>query len=114
MSPLLALPVVVVLVLVVLAGLLRRVLAWNALQRAPDVIRCAPTDVIVLVGTNDVLGTLSERDARRYVWGKKLPARPSLAFYRSSLDELITRLTAQAHTRVAVCTLPREPSATPG
>ena len=81
-------------------------LAWNALQRAPAVLRCAPTDVVVLVGSNDVMGSLSARDARRYLAAKRLPQLPDAAFYERSLDALLCELQSAPGVRVAVCTLP--------
>lgn len=81
-------------------------LAWNALQRVPGVLHCTPTDVIVLVGSNDVMGSLSARDARRYRAVKKLPQLPDAAFYQRSLDALLGELQSRPDTRVAVCTLP--------
>jgi acyl-CoA thioesterase I len=80
-------------------------LAWNALQRADTVLACAPDDVIVLVGSNDVMGSLTARDARRYRVGKKLPQLPDLEFFRSSMDALLAKLIGSG-ARVAVCTLP--------
>src|SRR5262245_41482522 len=41
-------------------------LAYNARQRLDEVIACQPDFVIVLVGTNDVLATMSPRHERRY------------------------------------------------
>src|SRR5438105_4380722 len=48
-------------------------LAYNALRRLPEVLRCDPDYVAVLVGTNDVLATLSSAQARRYERWRALP-----------------------------------------
>jgi lysophospholipase L1-like esterase len=81
-------------------------LAYNALMRAPAVNACAPDDVVILVGSNDVMGSLSERDARRYVYGKRLPQRPDRDFYRTSLASLVDAVRASGRARVVLCTLP--------
>ena len=50
-------------------------LAYNALQRLPDVLACRPGKVIVWVGGNDVL-TLASRKVRRFfTFGSVCPAR---------------------------------------
>ncbi|HEY0256766.1 MAG TPA: GDSL-type esterase/lipase family protein, partial [Candidatus Methylacidiphilales bacterium] len=42
-------------------------LAWNGLQRLDKVVAERPDIVTILIGTNDVNATLSERNRLRYV-----------------------------------------------
>lgn len=80
-------------------------LAWEALQRLDDVLGCQPSDVVVLVGTNDILGSLTPKAARRARKLKGLPDEPSREWFKESLAELSRRL-GEAGVRVAICSLP--------
>lgn len=81
-------------------------LAWNALRRVPEVARCAPDDVLVLVGSNDVMASLGPREERMYRRLMRLPERPTLAFYRQSLARIADELRARTSARITLCTLP--------
>src|SRR4029079_19398693 len=64
-------------------------LAYNALSRLPGVIACRPDLVVVLVGTNDILSTLSRRNQAFYRRAKKLPLSPNIAWYRENLQAIV-------------------------
>ena len=81
-------------------------LAWNVLQRLDDVVACRPDAVILLVGTNDVLGTLGPGWESMYRRQQHIPATPTLAWYRESLRATLGRLSAETGARVAVLDLP--------
>ena len=81
-------------------------LAYNVLQRLERVVACDPDFVVILVGTNDVQGTLSERVRRLAMRGNRLPEEPSLAGYRRCLGEIVTRLHARTRAKVGLCSLP--------
>jgi lysophospholipase L1-like esterase len=75
-------------------------LAWNGLQRLDRVIADRPDAVTILIGTNDVNATLSERNRLRYYEFNRLPVtHPDLAWYRENLRAIVGRL--QAETRLA-------------
>ena len=81
-------------------------LAWNVLQRLDDVVACRPDAVILLVGTNDVLGTLGPGWESMYRRQQHIPATPTLAWYRENLRATLGRLSAETGARVAVLDLP--------
>jgi lysophospholipase L1-like esterase len=81
-------------------------LAWNALQRLPSVIECDPDAVVVLVGTNDILASLSDRVAATAVKSKHLPVRPSLPWYGENLSRIVFELQAATQACIALCSLP--------
>ena len=68
----------------------------QVLDRLDDVLACNPADVVILVGTNDVLTSLTASDAE---------AEKSLADYRSVLDRVVQRL-QEGGARVTLCSLP--------
>ena len=81
-------------------------LAWNGLQRLDALIADQPDAVTILIGTNDVNATLSERNRLRYVEFNKLPVtHPDLAWYEQSLRAIIGRLQAGTRARLAVLSL---------
>ncbi|HEY4223451.1 MAG TPA: GDSL-type esterase/lipase family protein, partial [Myxococcota bacterium] len=66
-------------------------LAWNARLRLQEVLDTKPNDLVVLVGSNDVLAGLDEVRERRYMTSKNLPQRPTLAWYRDNLIAISER-----------------------
>ncbi len=80
-------------------------LAWNVRERLPDVIRCRPAAVTILIGTNDVNARLSPANEARYMKNQKLPQKPDPAFYRENLASILD-LVKKETPAVAVMTLP--------
>ncbi len=81
-------------------------LAYNARQRLDQVVACAPDYVVVLVGTNDVTSTLNENVARLAMRSRRLPCRPSIAWYRENLAQIVVRLQEQTRAAVGLASLP--------
>jgi lysophospholipase L1-like esterase len=81
-------------------------LAWNGLQRLDRVIAEKPDAVTILIGTNDVNATLSERNRLRYHEFNRLPVtHPDLAWYEQNLREIVRRLQAETAARLALLSL---------
>jgi lysophospholipase L1-like esterase len=81
-------------------------LAWNVLQRLDDVIACRPDAVTLLVGTNDVLGTLGPSWETTYRRQQHIPVTPTLAWYVENLRGIVDRLMAETGARLAILDLP--------
>ncbi len=79
---------------------------YHAWQRLESVIACQPDFVVILCGTNDVLGILDSDAWRRYRGAKRLVQPPSLERYRDSLHDVIRQLKTRTRARVALCSLP--------
>jgi lysophospholipase L1-like esterase len=80
-------------------------LAWNGLQRLDRVIAEKPDFVSILIGTNDVNATMSERNLIRYKAFNHLPTEPSLTWYECILGEIIKRLKHETPARLALLSL---------
>ncbi len=81
-------------------------LAWNGLQRLDRVIAVQPDFVTILIGTNDVNATLSERNRVRYHEFNRLPiARPDLAWYEENLGRIVTHLKSDTRAKLALLSL---------
>ncbi len=81
-------------------------LAWNVLQRLDEVIACAPDVVTLLVGSNDILATLSPGHEARYRRHQRLPQRPTLQWYQENVERILDRLGAETRARLVVLELP--------
>lgn len=81
-------------------------LAWNVLQRLDEVIACDPDVVTLLVGSNDVMATLSPAHQVRYRMMQSLPQPPTLEWYRENVDRILDRLTTETHARLVVLEVP--------
>jgi lysophospholipase L1-like esterase len=80
-------------------------LAYNALQRLPQVIRSNPRKVVVLIGANDVLALVSAKVRRFYRLAKKLPRDPSPEWFRANLLIIAQRLKQTTSADLALCSL---------
>jgi lysophospholipase L1-like esterase len=80
-------------------------LAWNGLQRLDEVIRDQPDAVTILIGTNDVNATLSERNRLRYLSFNHLPTDPTLPWFEENLRAIVARLKRETEARLVLLTL---------
>ena len=81
-------------------------LAWNALQRLDKLIAEQPDFVTILLGTNDVNATLSERNRFHYLAYNHLPVEhPSLAWYEENMAAILQRLKAETRARISLLSL---------
>jgi len=78
--------------------------AWQVLQRLGPILKCKPDLVILMIGTNDALGSFDMNSGLRYKKNNKLPEVPSLKKYKEHLNELIDKIGIQS--KIAICTLP--------
>ncbi|HLY43723.1 MAG TPA: GDSL-type esterase/lipase family protein [Terracidiphilus sp.] len=81
-------------------------LAYNALQRLPQVVACSPEKVVVWVGANDVLALVSPKVARFFRMSKHLPVEPSLDWFRENIRAIAHRLKMETTASIAFCSLP--------
>lgn len=81
-------------------------LAYNALARIDEVIRCNPDYVTVLIGTNDANASLSETNTARYVRAMKLPRTPDREWYRENLTQICRRLRSDTSAKIAILSIP--------
>ena len=80
-------------------------LAWNGLERLDRVIADRPDFVTILIGTNDVNATMSERNALRYKAFNHLPTEPSLTWYECTLGTIVKRLKQETQAHLALLSL---------
>ena len=80
-------------------------LAWNGLERLDRIIAERPDFVTILIGTNDVNATMSERNLLRYKAFNHLPTEPTLTWYECNLGTIVKRLKQETHARVALLSL---------
>jgi lysophospholipase L1-like esterase len=80
-------------------------LAYNGLQRLPDIVNCHPDYVIVLLGDNDVLALISKKVAQFDRLTKHLPGPPSTEWYRENIQAIVSRLKSDTSARIALCSL---------
>ena len=78
--------------------------AWQVLQRLDPILECKPDLIILMIGTNDALGSFDMNSGLRYKKNNNLPEVPSLKKYKEQLPELIDKIATQS--KVAICTLP--------
>jgi lysophospholipase L1-like esterase len=80
-------------------------LAYNALQRLPQVIGSNPRKIVVLIGANDVLALVSAKVRRFYRLAKRLPRDPSPEWFRANLQIIAQRLKQMTSADLALCSL---------
>jgi lysophospholipase L1-like esterase len=80
-------------------------LAYNGLQRLPDIVKLQPDYVIVLLGDNDVLALISTKVAQFDRLTKQLPSQPSPQWYRENIQAIVRLLRRDTSARIALCSL---------
>lgn len=81
-------------------------LSFNVLERLPQVLDCRPRIVVVAVGNNDVLALASPKARRLFRILKRLPHKPSAAWFRENLAAIARGLKDSGRATVALCSLP--------
>jgi lysophospholipase L1-like esterase len=80
-------------------------LAYNGLARLPDVVRCQPAKVVVLLGNNDVLALISRKFAHYARTRKHISNTPSPQWYRENIRLIVQRLKRDTTARIGLCSL---------
>jgi len=76
------------------------------MQRLDEVIACQPDVVMLLIGTNDVIGTIDQRWEAMYRRRQKIPRTPTLDWCQECVDAILTRLQSDTSARIALLDLP--------
>lgn len=79
--------------------------AWNLGQRLEADLRCRPTAVVLMIGSNDVMAAERPGRAKGYEKSNRLPRTPDLEWSASELSTLVDRLRAEV-PHLALCTIP--------
>ena len=77
---------------------------WQVLQRLDPILKCKPDLIILMIGTNDALGSFDIDSGLRYKKNNNLPEVPSFEKYKEQLLELIDKIGLSS--KVVLCTLP--------
>ena len=77
---------------------------WQVLQRLDPIFECKPDLIILMIGTNDALGSFDIDSGLRYKKNNNLPEVPSFKKYREQLPKLIDKIGLSS--KIAICTLP--------
>jgi len=80
-------------------------LAYNALQRVPEVVACHPQKVMVLIGVNDVLAFVSNKIRRFFRISKNLSPDPTPEWFRDNLRTITRRLKTETSAAIGLCSL---------
>lgn len=78
--------------------------SWQVLQRLEPILECKPDVIILMIGTNDALGSFDVNSGLRYKRNNKLPEVPTFDKYKEYLPKIIDKLSVSS--KVAICTLP--------
>jgi lysophospholipase L1-like esterase len=79
---------------------------FHVLNRTPEIIRCRPDFITILIGTNDVVSSINLNNKYVFFSRKKLPQPPTLASFTSNLQSLVSELKSETHAKIAVLSLP--------
>jgi lysophospholipase L1-like esterase len=80
-------------------------LAWNSLQRLDRLIAERPDAVPILVGTNDINATLSERNLQHYRQFYQIKVVPTIDWYEENMRAIVGRLQNETEARLALISL---------
>lgn len=80
--------------------------SYNLVLRTGSVIARQPETVIMLIGTNDVISSLSWLAASFNRARKSLPFLPTLRWYEENVTRIVRRLKDETGARVALASIP--------
>jgi lysophospholipase L1-like esterase len=80
--------------------------AWKGLQRIDRAIAERPDAVAIVLGSNDVNATLSDRNLQHYLHFYKVPQVPTLEWYEENMLAIVRRFQAETRARIALLSLP--------
>lgn len=82
--------------------------SWNVDQRLRDDVlpHAVPDAVVLLVGSNDCMGTYNDDDGKLYMRDKGLPEALCLEVYQKNMRSILNQLRAAGVIKRAVMTLP--------
>jgi lysophospholipase L1-like esterase len=81
-------------------------LAENTLRRLDSVVALRPDLVTVLIGSNDVDASMSEKNTSRVVRMNKLSRRPTIETFGEDVTAIIERLANETSARIGLLSLP--------
>ena len=77
---------------------------WQVHERLDPILKCRPELAILMIGSNDAIGSFDESSGKGYKKNNKLPEIPTFDAYTKLLPKLIDRLSEIP--KIALCTLP--------
>ena len=83
-------------------------LSFSLLKRLDDVILCKPDFITIMIGTNDINASYSDKSLKIYVSnGKILPSeKPSIIAFEKNIKEIIKKFQEETNAKIALMTLP--------
>ncbi len=81
-------------------------LAFNVLERIEKIVLKKPKYIVILVGSNDINATLSDKNKKSYIKQKKLPIEPSKDWYLSNLEKILLKIKLSKDTKIALSSIP--------
>lgn len=87
-------------------GGINAALTHTWLERLEEVYPLQPTYVLILLGTNDAIGTWDPIAGQKAAIEQGAPQPPSLPFYRFCLTEILLRLRQHTRAHLAVMSIP--------
>jgi lysophospholipase L1-like esterase len=81
-------------------------LAFNLLRRMEHGISTCPSFATILIGTNDVIATLSPAAELAYRVNKRLPVKPDLEWFLVNLLKIIQRVKTCTRAKIALASIP--------
>ena len=80
--------------------------AFHVLNRVPEIIRCHPDFITILIGTNDVARSINSSNKPLCFSRNKLSQPSTQAVFTSNLQSLVSQLKAKTHAQIAVLSIP--------
>ena len=81
-------------------------LVYNLLQVVDKVVAVKPHYVFILIGTNDLKGSLSDDEYNRYNKLWKLPQRPTKQWFADNYNKLVDILKAKTDAAIVLISIP--------
>lgn len=84
-------------------------LTFNVLSRMDDIIQCKPDFITILIGTNNLNGSISIKNAKIYERMKNIPKESDFwsdKRFKKDLSNILKRLKQETNARTAILSIP--------
>jgi lysophospholipase L1-like esterase len=82
-------------------------LAFNVLQRLPDVVAVHPDKVVVIIGGNDILASVFPNLLRFLRFSRRVPQKPTPQWFLENVETMVRELRKKTTARIALTSLPQ-------
>ena len=81
-------------------------LTYHLLNKIDNVVKIRPDEIFILIGSNDCIATLYDKEYNRFSGIWNLPVKPTKEWFAANLENLIEKLKSRTSSRITLISIP--------